>query len=328
MTDVQEPAKRDAKAQSRMRRAIEWFTLSSRIAQARASERQNADLVLFLTRADRAVRAADRLLDSPQAFDREPAFALELYAQAAYWLGRVARPDAPAGTALAELIAPEPEGSTWFSPVDESVVKSLSEPFHVRAEHSTDESERRARAAQNWLAGALGRAHARVSSVSELRLQRAYRVYPALLVTLGLVLGGAVLAVRAVQGPDLALGRPWRASSSLFACNVAARQCGGVPTAIFFHTRDEENPWLEIDLEGVRRFGRVEVDNRSDGGAERAVPLILEVSTDGKNYRQLAERTQLFSNWVAKFPATEARYVRLRAPRRTMLHLERVSVRR
>jgi hypothetical protein len=69
-------------------------------------------------------------------------------------------------------------------------------------------------------------------------------------------------------------------------------------------------------------------DRPRDGGAERAVPLILEVSNDGKSYRKVAERTRPFSTWNAKFESTDARYVRLRSPRKTMLHLERVSVRR
>lgn len=307
MTDGEQAVKREATAPSKLRRALDWLTLSPRIAAARELERRDPKPQQFLTRAQRAVRAADRLLDSPHALDREPELALEFYAQAAYWLERAGRTDGPS---------------------DEAVALLLAEPFHARAERSRDELERRAHDAQSWLRGALERAHESLSPLSELRLRRAFRLYPALLLALGVIFGASVLVVRGVRGPDLAASKPWRASSSLYECNPAARQCGGVATAIFFHTRDEQDPWVEVDLEGVRRVGRVEVDNRSDGGGERAVPLIVEVSTDGKSYRKVAERTQLFSTWDAKFEPTDARYVRLRSPRKTILHLERVSVRR
>jgi hypothetical protein len=324
------PLKRETKPPSNLRRALDWLTLSPRIAEAREFERQNAEALEFVARAGRAVRTADRVLDSPHALDREPLHALELYAQAAYWLGRAARTDEQAHvpSSLGELFSPAPEPSGWLLPCDEATLRVLEEPFHARAGRSREELEQRARNAQRWLEVILARAEERLSPLSELRVRRALRVYPAIALALGLTLGATFFAVRGVRGPDLAASRPWRASSTLYECNPAAHQCGGVATDIFFHTRDEENPWVEIDLQSVQRIGLVEVDNRSDGAAERAVPLILEASTDGKTYRTLAERTQVFDTWDARFPPTDARYVRLRSPRKTMLHLERVSVRK
>ncbi|MDQ2643729.1 MAG: discoidin domain-containing protein [Myxococcota bacterium] len=302
-----EPAvKQQVKARGLLRRVLDWLTLSSRLSEARELERRDPKPVLFLARARRAVRAADRLLDSPHALDREPELALELYAQAAHWLERVGQLDAPS----------------------EALARAFAEPFHERAERPPEELERLARDSQRWLRARLERAHDRLSAVSELRTLRAFRLYPALALLLGLLVGTAVLVVRAARGPDLAAFKPWRASSALFECNPAARQCGGANTGIFFHTRDEQEPWLEIDLQSIQRIGRVEVQNRRDGGGERAVPLIIEVSTDGKSYRKVAERTQLFDAWVATFEPTEARFVRLRVPRKTILHLERVSVRK
>ncbi len=328
MTDGDEPVKPAARAPGKLRRALEWLTLSARIAEAKRAERRNAAELLLLARAIRAARAADRLLDSPHALQSEPELALDLYAEAAYWLGRLARPEAPPETPLRELLAPEAEAKAWLLPEDVEVTKTLAEPFHVRAEGSRDEATRRARAAQRWLRPAIERASERFSSASDLRARRALRLYPALVALLGGLLLVTLLVARAVRGPDLAAQRPWRASSSLYTCNPAARQCGGVTTAIFFHTREEQDPWVEIDLQSVSRISRVEVDNRSDGAAERAVPLLVEVSTDGAKYTKVAERWELFGTWEAKFEPIEARYVRLRSPRKTMLHLERVSVRR
>jgi hypothetical protein len=328
MTVSEETVKKAEKAPRPLRRAFDWITLSSELDQARTHEQKSAVQRLFITRAERAARTADRLLDSPQGLDREPELALELYAEAAYWLGRAAHPEAAADTPLTELVAPDPETNPWLVRGDEAVAGLLAEPFYSRCERPREECEGRARDAQRWLAAVLLAARQRFWSASNLRFRRALRVGALFTVLLGLLIGTASLAVYQARGPDLAANRPWRASSSMFECNPAANQCGGAATRIFFHTREEPNPWVEIELEGVRRVGRVEVDNRSDDGGDRAVPLIVELSTDGKSYRPVAERAQRFSSWTATFTPTDARYVRLRVPRTTMLHLERVSVRK
>jgi hypothetical protein len=130
----------------------------------------------------------------------------------------------------------------------------------------------------------------------------------------------------AFASSDLAKGKPWRASSTLVDCHPDRLDCGGARTGIFFHTREENDPWVEIDLGVPTRFGSVTVQNRSDAVPERAVPLVLEVGTDGKSWQELARRDDPFHRWTAKFEPVEARYVRLRAPRVTMLHLDAVEV--
>jgi hypothetical protein len=229
MTDGEQAVKQETKASSKLRRVLDWLTLSPQIAKATELEQRDPKPLLFLGRAQRAVRAADRLLDSPHGLDREPELALELYAQAAHWLGCAGQPDTP----------------------DDAVAQLLKEPFHARAERPRDELEDRARDAQHRLREWLERAHDRLSPLSELRVRRAFRLYPALVLLFGLIFGAGMLVVRGVRGPDLAASKPWRASSSLFVCNPAARECGGAATAIFFHTREEQDPWVEIDLETV-----------------------------------------------------------------------------
>jgi hypothetical protein len=328
MTVSEEAVKPAEKAPRPLRRAFDWITLSSQLAQAREHEQQSAIQRRFISRAQRAARSADRLLDSPQGLDREPELALELYAEAAYWLGRAANPEAAADAPLTELITPAPEASPWFLRADEAVAGLLAEPFYLRCDRPEEECERRARDAQRWLARVLESAQQRFWLASNLRLRRAFRVGSLFALLIGLLIGLASLAVYQTRGPDWAANRPWRASSSMFECNPAANQCGGAATRIFFHTKEEPNPWLEIDLERVLPVGRIEVQNRSDSSAERAVPLIVELSTDGKSYRPVAERAQPFNSWMATFAPTDARYVRLRVPRTTILHLERVSVRK
>jgi hypothetical protein len=126
---------------------------------------------------------------------------------------------------------------------------------------------------------------------------------------------------------DLADHRPWRASSKFTECDLPSNTCLGSPVDIFFHTLQEDSPWVEIDLGRIQTFSTVAIRNRLDCCRERAVPLAVEVSTDGIDYKQVARRDDIFSVWDAKFPAVQARYVRARALRQTILHFERITVR-
>jgi hypothetical protein len=148
---------------------------------------------------------------------------------------------------------------------------------------------------------------------------------PAALLSLSLVLaaGGWFWAIHR----DLAANRPWRASSTWPDCDLAYNTCLGRSVNIFFHTLEDESPWVEIDLGSVRAFSRVLVRNRQDCCKERAVPLAIEISDDASSFVEVARRQDVFDVWEAKFPTVHARYVRARALRRTLLHLEGISVR-
>lgn len=141
----------------------------------------------------------------------------------------------------------------------------------------------------------------------------------------GAVVGVAIVAfaIQAIAaGGDLAKGKPFKTSSAQPGC-AAEENCA----KLMFHTTNDVEPWVEIDLGAVERVRLIEVGNRPDCCQDRAVPLVAELSTDRKSWRQVARRDTDFSTWTAKFPRTAARYVRLRAPRTTMLHLENVVVR-
>jgi len=126
-------------------------------------------------------------------------------------------------------------------------------------------------------------------------------------------------------GRDLARGRAWRASSTYGSegCKSPAQQCR---SEFFFSTKEQNEPWLQIDLGGERTFSEVRIFNRSDCCGERAVPLILEVRGGDAPFREIARQTEAFDTWVATFPALSARYIRLRVARRSYLHLKRVLV--
>ncbi len=135
--------------------------------------------------------------------------------------------------------------------------------------------------------------------------------------------------VRALWGTgNLARGKTWQASSSLIACEPERKDCGGNRTSIFFHTVEEENPWVQIDLAEKTRFSAVTVKNRMDCCQERAQPLIVEVGDDGQTWREVARNDSVFFTWRPEFQPVEARFVRLRVPKRSQLHLEQFAVHR
>src|SRR5579871_784723 len=92
-------------------------------------------------------------------------------------------------------------------------------------------------------------------------------------VRISIVLAAAIAAVTALlplvdllmQRGDLAKGKPWRASSAYAVCRPEALVCGEGSTAIFFHTKLEKEPWVEIDLGAPTLFSKVVVRNRRDG---------------------------------------------------------------
>ena len=124
---------------------------------------------------------------------------------------------------------------------------------------------------------------------------------------------------------DVLQGRPFRLSSEWAKCDPAHQTCGGGSTRIFFHTLEDSSPFIQYDLGGVVPLSHVAVTNRRDSGlADRAVPLVIEASLDDKTWHVVAQRDYWFEEWLAVFPSTPARYLRLRVARRSILHLERV----
>jgi hypothetical protein len=132
----------------------------------------------------------------------------------------------------------------------------------------------------------------------------------------------------ALRGPDLAQGKPWRTSSALDDCPLGRTQrcLGNHLVELLFHTQTEASPWMEIDLGEPTRLSQVWVHNRKDCCQERAVPLVVEAGDDGRSFRELARVDEPFRKNVIKFPATRARYVRLRVDRPSALHLAGVEI--
>lgn len=163
---------------------------------------------------------------------------------------------------------------------------------------------------------------------SEIRKARARHI-----ARIGLLVVGVAVAVLTVAQlaeswrwrNDLARGAAWLASSTYpeWGCASPQQDCAG---PYFFSTQEEDAPWIEFDLGGLHQISRIQIVNRKDCCAERAAPLLVEVSGDKRQWKEVARHTNSFGTWNVRLEPTRARWLRLSAQKRTNLHLRRVRI--
>lgn len=300
----------------------EWISRSRAISDARAGLRAPGDPRERAARQARLlVEIAKLASDSADALPpgSRPGALLALYREAVYWALVAARPnaDAPPGD-FAALWAEYDRGmhaKAARHAIDGGTADALLAFSPATVIDATAEQASRARTFAERLITDLEGPHRRFDRLIRQRW----------LGVVGLVVVTGVAGVgirRLLLGPDLAAGKPFRASSTYGGC-PADPACRG----LLFHTEFESNPWVEFDLQSARRIHRVEIANRGDCCAERAMPVVIEISNDGKAWTEVARRETEFASWVADFSSTVARYVRVRAPRETALHFEGVAIR-
>lgn len=311
---------------------LNWFWRQRELSIARSAERQAAtETGERLRHALAASELAARILEGVEPLRAEPGYwlATSLYKEAAYW-ALLAQDEATSATTLADAFAATPRALLAFAAGDDGLeaVRSVllpADPAHS-ADDDVDVQARDARLARQFVEALIRRRLGSTENLHRVLLQRWVRTGGALAFGAALVIGAVVLFHQLTKPPDLALGRPWRASSSAGDCRPAQHSCLGTRTRILFHTNMEKNPWFEIDLGEPRSFSVVEVENRDDCCPDRALPLALEVSDDARSWREVARRTESFDIWRAELPPQRARYVRTRVLNTTALHLIRVSV--
>ncbi|HEY2407768.1 MAG TPA: discoidin domain-containing protein [Polyangiaceae bacterium] len=310
-----------------MNRIVSWLWVSRDAwAEARqAAERVTSQQLESAQRAERALRFAERGLspDShlPDGEANPPA--LELYRQSSYWALLSARP---------ELAGPPAQ--VWDAPANSSDSPNAARPSErareiLRADFTSlwelpaSEQTALARELREFTNEQLLNARRPLREFARLR---ARRFLTAALAAIVLLTAFGLLALKLSQKPDLARGKPWTTSSTYAHCHPELSECGGATTKIFFHTNDEMEPWFRYDFGAPLRFSSLTIRNRADFGAERAVPLIVEVSDDGERYQEVARRSETFDTWNPAFAPQTARFLRLRVARQSMLHLETVEV--
>ena len=137
------------------------------------------------------------------------------------------------------------------------------------------------------------------------------------------------LASWVVLPRDVALNKPARSSSAAYDTSPWGAVDGDKMAPFGFHSQDEDSPWLSIDLEHRYSISSLKIFGRGDCCFDQSIPLALEISDDGNKYRKIAERTEPFSQadpWVVEPGRVVARFVRLRAQRRSVLVLTEVEV--
>lgn len=148
---------------------------------------------------------------------------------------------------------------------------------------------------------------------------------------LGLVLAvalgfGVNWLVGRFSAPNIALNKTVTVSSQFpWDGKDPSKLVDGDPDNMGFHTNSDGQQWVVIDLGSVRKFDKIVVYNRPEY-QERAVPLKVEVSADGQDYKQIAERKETFDKWKVKGLNAQGRYVRFKNPPNTYLHLSEVEI--
>ncbi|MCY2994592.1 MAG: discoidin domain-containing protein [Planctomycetota bacterium] len=127
------------------------------------------------------------------------------------------------------------------------------------------------------------------------------------------------------------------AHGTLPAIKVEEDAAGGVDGLITgewgFHTENEKDPWWQVDLGNGAAIDRVVLYNRCDGCGARNVRIILWLSDDGKNFRQVYQHdgTIFYGKTdgkplVAKLNGQQGRYLRLGLTGTSYFHLDEVQV--
>ena len=323
-------------------RVLDWFWLASAERAVRAPAGTPSPRVLELTaRAAVAYEAADRTANPAEPFAQTGAEALacELYREAihAALVAHLELGSAGAGA------APVPELPSVLERFDAALLERLpaggAELTALRVELGSGSYLGFAelpRAEQKRLLGRLeSLAGVLLEPLSGLR-RRLERIWARRVLHVAVLLGlvvGSVWGVRTAlrwnyEKTDLAPRATWTLSSNyaVGGCKSPEQHCVGGEN-YFFHTGQEPDPWIRFDLGKERRISAITVENRRDCCPERANPLVVAVSVDGKKWTEVARHTGAFTEWSKRFPSTKARYVKLHVPgTATILHLARVRI--
>jgi hypothetical protein len=303
---------------------FEWVFRPAALREARAGL-ESGEAHAAIQQAKLLLEVGRRVEETTDALPpgARPAVTLGLYRDAIYWALAARRAGAGAppadlrevwdASAAETLAASGPDRQTA-----DALRRALVDDYDPRSLAVTGADAARAR---EFAQALLWEAEAPRRRANWVHAQRWLRVGGIVLAVLLLV--GGVRSL--LQGRDLASGKPFRISKEWAGWTdcLENEDCKNLK----FHTDVDTNPWVEIDLGAPQTVRRVDISNRDKCCQDRAVPLIIELSSDQKAWTQVARRDQQFSTWTAKFKPTTARYVRLKVLKPSMFHLRSVAVR-
>jgi hypothetical protein len=130
-----------------------------------------------------------------------------------------------------------------------------------------------------------------------------------------------------VSSTSLAFHKKVTTSSTIPAFNPDPQYLvDGDRANIGIHTECRPGQFAVIDLEKVVTIHKISVFNRADCCKERAVPLQIQLGTDGRNFVKAGEATTVFDEWDLAVDGKQARYVKLLHPGPECFHLAEVEV--
>jgi len=91
-------------------------------------------------------------------------------------------------------------------------------------------------------------------------------------------------------------------------------------------TQYQDSPWLMLDLGSERTVSRVLVYSCVQCEHPLIVPLILELSRDGRSFEEVERQVQRFDLWEPVIPPRPARFVRFRLLGRGYLRFREIEV--
>lgn len=286
------------------RRALGWLTCQSGLERARrAVQELDPASVPAVELGLAAFRDAERLAASPGS---EGLALLSYRAAARLFLRAGATPQGPTAEWLERFV--QPDGGEL------EIARLLP-------------AERRdlLRVAREWTSELGGLLH---EATRGIRVWKARRRWRLLLATFPFVLLVAFALHAALSPRNWARGARVTTSDQWRKADLDPKGLvDGDQLAIGFHTGKTKDPWATIDLGQERRVSRIRIFNRRDCCGERSVPLIVELSRDGRRYVKVGRRRHSFFEWTLdlKKPAL-ARYVRLERKGTEFFHLAEVEV--
>jgi hypothetical protein len=195
----------------------------------------------------------------------------------------------------------------------------------VIARSSEEERAVRAQASRAVLRFAMDAVDAKSRLRSRVLGQRAVRTGTLVVLVLGLLSATAVFIPPLLRPANLLAHSPWHASSSYPGFTPGDKTSTGKPMEIFFHTDEENNPSIQFDMGKVQTVHHFEIKNRTDCCDDRALPLVIKTSVDGKQFEEVARRKEPFKTFDVDVPPKPVRFVKVYAAKKTYLHLERVA---
>ena len=317
-----------------LRRALDWFLLAKALGEARGrlaaeEERGGAHLQQARLAAEVMNRVAEPAETLPPGNRAASIIALGREAVASIL---AARPRAPVAEgmppppsqpdALADALDQAPPELLLAATPDAATLGVVKEALLARPAipdtSPTKDEEAKATQVRSFVEALLWNEDAPRRQVDRLLVLRLGRLLPVVAVLALVGLG----VYRLSAGTNLAAGKPFVTSSTWSGCS-SDPMCDG---RLLFHTNNDNQPWFQVDLMKPAKIHRIEVQNRTDCCAERIAPLVIEVSLDGQQWFEVGRKNEQFTTWVLKFPARQARYVKLHVARVSTLHIKDLIV--